>query len=494
MSDTLHAVRLQKLTALRQTGDAYPNDFRRRHTAAEISDTYSSSDRDELAAASVTVTVAGRIMLRRQMGKATFLTIQDTSGHIQIYISNKTLADDSLGQVEKLDIGDIIGISGELFKTKTDELTIRATALRLLTKSLHPLPEKHHGLTDSAARYRQRYVSLISNSSERALFTRRAAVIRYLRDFFHQRGYLEAETPILQPIPGGAAAKPFRTRCDALHSDFYLRIAQELYLKRLIVGGFERVFELNRNFRNEGVSPRHNPEFTMLEFNAAYHTCEDYLQLTEELINGLVTHICGSEEITYQGHPLSFKRPFARVSPLSAIRATHPEWSEADLAEKDFLLSQLAQAEGERATSAAALSLGELQLLLFEKTAEHTLQQPTFLTEYPAEASPLAKRSPHNPHLAERFELFAAGRELVNGFSELNDPELQAQIFRRQAARKEAGDDEAMHYDADYINALEYGLPPNAGGGIGIDRLVMLLTDQPSIRDVILFPQLRHSE
>ena len=490
MSDTLHALRRQKLAALRQAGDAYPNNFSRRHHAGELDSTYGNRSREAIAADAVAVSVAGRIMLRRQMGKATFLTVQDSSGRIQIYLSNKTLPDFLLAQTETWDIGDIIGVSGELFKTQTDELTIRAADLQLLTKSLQPLPEKHHGLTDSAARYRQRYVSLISNSDERAVFRRRAEIIRYLRDFFHQRGYLEAETPILQPIPGGAAAKPFRTHCDALHSDFYLRIAQELYLKRLLVGGFERVFELNRNFRNEGVSPRHNPEFTMLEFNAAYHNCEDYLDLTETLMHELVTHICGSEQIHYQGHTLSFKRPFARVSPCAAIRAARPDFSEADLADKTFLQEQLAQAEGDRA-AAAALSLGALQLLLFEKVAEHTLIQPTFLIDYPAETSPLAKRSPDNPQLAERFELFIAGRELVNGFSELNDPELQADIFRLQAARKDAGDEEAMYYDSDYINALEYGLPPNAGGGIGIDRLVMLLTDQPAIRDVILFPQLR---
>lgn len=494
MTDDLHAVRRDKLAALRAAGDAYPNAFRRDHLAAQLVGAYGGKTREELAAAGVTAAVAGRIVLRRRMGKATFFTLQDMSGRLQVYFNDATLGAETAQAAQEWDLGDIIGVHGEVFKTKTDELTLRASAMHLLVKSLHPLPDKYHGLSDTAMRYRQRYVSLIANESERSVFARRAATVRYLRDFFHQRGYMEVETPILQPLPGGAAAKPFTTHCNALGGEFYLRIAQELYLKRLIVGGFERVFELNRNFRNEGISPRHNPEFTMLEFNAAYEQCETYINLTEELLHGLVVAVCGSEEITYQGEVISFKRPFARVSPLTAIRQACPQFSDAQLQQRDFLLQQLAEAEGERAAAAANLSLGELQLLLFEKCAEHTLQQPTFLVDYPAAASPLAKRSPHNPHLAERFELFVAGRELVNGFSELNDPQAQAEIFRAQVEKKDAGDEEAMYYDADYITALEYGLPPNAGGGIGIDRLVMLLTDQPSIRDVILFPQLRAAE
>ena len=425
------------------------------------------------------------------MGKATFFTIQDMSGRLQVYFNADTAGAEAAHTAQEWDLGDIIGVRGTMFKTKTDELTLRAGELHLLVKSLHPLPDKYHGLADTATRYRQRYVSLIANEKEREVFARRAAIVRYLRDFFHQLGYTEVETPILQSIPGGALAKPFATHCNALGEDFYLRIAQELHLKRLIVGGFERVFELNRNFRNEGISPRHNPEFTMLEFNAAYEQCETYINLTEELLHGLVVSVCGSEEITYQGQRISFKRPFARLSPLAAIRQACPQFSEAQLQQREFLLAQLAEAEGERAANAAALTLGQLQLLLFEKTAEEALVQPTFLVDYPAAASPLAKRSPHNPDLAERFELFVAGRELVNGFSELNDPHAQAEIFRQQVEMKAAGDEEAMYFDADYITALEYGLPPNAGGGIGIDRLVMLLTDQASIRDVIFFPQLK---
>lgn len=487
MSDSLRAARLEKLKALRQLGDAYPNDFRRTHFAGALLAEHGG--REDLDSEAVAVKIAGRIMLRRRMGKATFLTLQDESGSIQVYFSNKTM--DEQTAAADYDLGDIVGVEGALFKTKTNELTVRAAALRLLVKSLQPLPEKYHGLTDTASRYRQRYVSLMTNPEERAVFARRAAIVRHLREFFHERGYMEAETPILQPIPGGAAARPFSTHCNALDTDFYLRIAQELYLKRLIVGGFERVFEINRNFRNEGVSPRHNPEFTMLEFNAAYQTCEDFINLTEELLHGLVAAVCGGEEITYQQQRLSFKRPFARISPVEAILRACPQFVRESLLQRDFLQQQLAEKEGERAQNTEALSLGAMQLLLFEKVAEHTLVQPTFLVEYPAESSPLAKRSAGNPDLAERFELFVAGRELVNGFSELNDPQAQAEIFSQQAARHAAGDEEAMHYDSDYISALEYGLPPNAGGGIGIDRLAMLLTDQAAIRDVILFPQLR---
>ena len=496
MSDDIRTARINKLHALRQQGDAYPNDFRRQHLAGDLLATYSEQSREQLADASITVTIAARIMLQRNMGKSTFLTVQDMSGRIQVFFNNKieNLAVDELAAAEDWDLGDIIGVCGTLFKTKTDELTIRATSLRLLTKALQPLPEKFHGVTDPAIRYRQRYVSLMTNPEERNVFTCRSATVRYLRDFFHDRGYLEAETPILQNIPGGAAARPFVTHCNALGHDFYLRIAQELHLKRLIVGGFEKVFEINKNFRNEGLSPRHNPEFTMLEFNAAYEDCESYLNFVEELLHGLVVHITGGETINYQGQDISFQRPFARLSPLQALLAHQPQFSEQQLQQKDFLLQQLATQEGERVQQIDDSPVEELQLLLFEKIAEHLLIQPTFLVDYPAGASPLAKRSNKQPHLAERFELFIAGRELVNGFSELNDPEAQAAIFQQQAEQKESGDLEAMHYDADYIHALECGLPPNAGGGIGIDRLVMLLTDQAAIRDVILFPQLRPSE
>lgn len=491
MSDDLLDIRRQKLRRLRAVGDPYPNDFRRTHLFADLRAAVGDKGREELDAAPVHAAVAGRLMLHRRMGKAAFFTLQDMSGRLQIYAGNKTLGEDAFAATDEWDIGDIVGCDGALFKTNKGELTLRADNMRLLVKSLRPPPEKHHGLTDSESRHRRRYVSLLANRDEREVFLRRAQIIRFIRDFFHARDYLEAETPILQPIAGGAQAKPFITHCNALSADFYLRIAQELYLKRLLVGGFERVFELNRNFRNEGISPRHNPEFTMLEFNAAYQTCEDFILLTEELLSALVVQLTGGEELVYQNMRISFKRPFARLSPMEALRRHNPQHSETQLASRDFLLKQLSNMPGEKIENAASLSVGQMQLLLFEKTAEQSLIQPTFLVNYPAAASPLAKRRPATPDIAERFELFIAGRELVNGFSELNDAELQATIFQQQAAAKDAGDEEAMLYDADYIHALEYGLPPNAGGGIGIDRLTMLLTDRPSIRDVILFPQMR---
>ena len=494
MSETLHEVRRTKLARLRAAGDAYPNDFHRTHLNDEVRNAYAATSSEDLAAKPPTVAVAGRLMLHRRMGKAAFFSLQDMSGRLQVYAGNKTIGNDAFTATDDWDIGDIIACKGVVFKTKTGELTIRAQSMRLLVKSLHPPPDKYHGLADAETRYRRRYVSLFANPKERDIFITRAAAIRFIRDFFHQRGYFEAETPILQPIPGGAAAKPFVSHCHALSTDLYLRIAQELYLKRLIVGGFERVFEINRNFRNEGISPRHNPEFTMLEFNAAYQNCEDFISLTEELLHSLVVHLTGSDNIRYQGTDLSFKRPFARLSPTAAILKQHPDIRCEDLQNRDFLLARLNEHEGEKTQSATNLPIESMQLLLFEKIAEHGLIQPTFLVDYPAKNSPLAKQRLDAPDKADRFELFIAGRELVNGFSEQNDPDLQAAVFSEQAAQKAAGDEEAMHYDADYIHALECGLPPNAGGGIGIDRLVMLLSDQASIRDVILFPQLRRQE
>ncbi|MDM5147351.1 lysine--tRNA ligase [Candidatus Persebacteraceae bacterium Df01] len=488
MTDDLHAIRRHKLDLLRARGDAYPNDFKPTHSADALHKAHGDKNRESLADQPLLTAIAGRIMLRRQMGKAIFVTVQDDGTRMQIYATRDGLGEEGFSALMEWDIGDIIGCEGTLFKTKMGELTVRASALRLLVKSLQPPPEKFHGIAAAEMRYRRRYVSLTANSDERDVFVMRSGIIRHIRDFFHARDYLEAETPILQPIPGGAAASPFVTHCNALNTDFYLRIAQELYIKRLLVGGFNRVFEINRNFRNEGISTRHNPEFTMLEFNAAYHDCEDFMQITEELLHGLVVQLTGNETITYQGQTLDFKRPFARLSPVEAVLREHPEISEEQLHDEVFLRSRLAS-EGEVDT--AKLSLGELQLLLFEYLAEFSLIQPTFLVNYPAAASPLARRRSDNSDIAERFEMFAAGRELVNGFSELNDPDVQAEIFRQQAAKKSAGDEEAMHYDDDYILALQYGLPPNAGGGIGIDRLAMLLSDSPSIRDVILFPQLR---
>ncbi len=488
MSDDLRAARRQKLARWRAGGGAYPNDFRPSDSVAGLRAAHESKTRETLAAEQITARIAGRVMLQRTMGKALFLTVQGDGAQIQIYANAKTLGDAPFAELRGLDIGDIIGAEGELFMTKTGELTLRASAWRLLVKSLQPPPEKFHGVADTETRYRRRYVSLVANPDERRVFAVRAEMMRLLRDFFHRRGYMEAETPMLQPIPGGAAARPFMTSCNALGCDFYLRIAQELYLKRLLAGGFERVFELNRNFRNEGVSPRHNPEFTMLEFNAAYQTAEDFMLLTEELLHGLALALAGGETAHYRGKELSFARPFARMSPAEAVLRHCPQYSPQNLEDEKFLRARIAECGAE---SAPGASVGELQLALFERAAESSLHNPTFIVGHPSAASPLARRNPDAPETAERFELFAAGCELVNGFSELNDPDLQAEIFRNQAAQKAAGDPEAMHYDEDYILALQYGLPPNAGGGIGIDRLAMLFTDSPSIRDVILFPQLR---
>lgn len=489
MSDSIQMLRRQHLEQLRKEGNPFPNDFKRDHLSQQLVDLYSEKSREELDSLAVQIKIAGRLMLHRRMGKASFFTIQDMSGRMQIYAGKNTLGDVDFKKTDALDIGDIIACQGTVFKTKTGELTIRANLIRLLTKSLHPLPDKFHGLMDVDTRYRQRYVSLMVNQEEQNIFHCRAKTIWYLRAYFQKNGYLEAETPVLQSIPGGATARPFKTHYNALDDNFYLRIAQELYIKRLLVAGFDKVFELSKNFRNEGTSPRHNPEFTMLEFNAAYQNYEDFIQLTEELLNGLVVEITGSETIHYQGTDISFKRPFARVSPVQAVQQHKPEWSLAELDDKNFLIKMLVT--NDTTQDISHLSIGELQLLLFEKYAEHHLIQPTFLIDYPAESSPLARRRDGCDTIADRFELFIAGRELVNGFSELNDPDLQAEIFKKQAKQQADGNEEAMFYDDDYINALEYGLPPNAGAGIGIDRLVMLLTNQASIRDVILFPQLK---
>ena len=497
MADNLHAVRREKLARRRAAGDAYPNDFRPAHSIAELRAAHENKTRGALAAEKNAAKIAGRVMLRRTMGKAVFLTVQSGGADLQIYANARTLGEDSFAEFRNLDIGDIIGAEGELFMTQTGELTARAASWRLLVKSLLPPPEKFHGLADAEARYRRRYISLATNPGEREIFVKRAAIIRHIREFFYARGYLEVETPILQPIPGGAAARPFTTRCNALGCDFYLRIAQELYIKRLLAGGFERVFELGRNFRNEGVSSRHNPEFTMLEFNAAYQTGEDFMLLTEELLHGLAVEVAGGETVLYRGRELSFARPFARLSPAEALLRCNPKYAPGDLEDAAFLRARLAAAGAPDAPGeefSAEASAGELQLALFEAEAESSLHNPTFIVDYPASSSPLARRNPSAPEKAERFELFAAGRELVNGFSEQNDPDAQAEVFRGQAAKKAAGDSEAMHYDEDYITALQYGLPPNAGGGVGIDRLAMLLTGSPSIRDVVFFPQLRPAE
>ncbi len=484
----LIAQRRKKLEHIRQAGVAYPNDFKRDSLAKSLHHQYGGMDKAQLTEKPVHVKIAGRLMLRRIMGKATFFTLQDMSDRIQVYFKQNELAAGIYEQTKQWDLGDIIAVEGTLFKTQTDELTIRATAIRLLTKSLRPLPDKFHGLHDKELCYRQRYVDLMVNEKTRETFRIRSQVVNGIRNFLQRHDFLEVETPMMQVIPGGAAAKPFITHHNALDMKLYLRIAPELYLKRLVVGGLERVFEINRNFRNEGLSTRHNPEFTMLEFYQAYADYEDLMDLTEVLLRELTQAIFGCAALHYQGQTIDFSKPFARLTVLEAIVHFHPEWTISDLSDKNKLTAIL-RAEG--VEPEPHYGLGKLQIELFEKVAEHRLFAPTFITAYPAEVSPLARKNDENPFVTDRFELFIAGREIANGFSELNDADDQAERFRAQVAAKDAGDQEAMHYDEDYITALEYGLPPTAGEGIGIDRLVMLFADSPSIRDVILFPHMR---
>lgn len=481
--------RKAKLAALRKQGVAFPNDFRRDSLSADLHAKYDALDKETLAAAQVRVSVAGRMMTRRIMGKASFATLQDMSGQIQIYAARDHLPEGVYNeQFKKWDLGDILGASGVLFKTNTGELSIEVTELRLLTKALRPLPDKFHGLTDQETRYRQRYLDLIANESSRQTFITRSKVVDYIRRYLADRAFLEVETPMMQTIPGGATARPFVTHHNALDMQLYLRVAPELYLKRLVVGGFEKVFEINRNFRNEGLSTRHNPEFTMLEFYWAYADYRDLMDLTEDMLRGLTQHVLGSHQFSSEGVAYDFSQPFARMTVNEAIVKYLPSTSLAQL--DDFATaSALAQQLGIQVKK--NWGLGKVQIEIFEKVAEHQLIQPTFITAYPAEVSPLARRNDDNPHITDRFEFFVGGRELANGFSELNDAEDQAERFRAQVEQKEAGDDEAMFFDEDYITALEHGLPPTAGEGIGIDRLVMLLTDSPSIRDVLLFPHMR---
>jgi lysyl-tRNA synthetase class 2 len=483
------AERRAKLKTLRDAGTAYPNNFTRVELAADLIEKYEALDRDHLDTNPVVVKIAGRLMLRRTMGKLSFGNLQDMSGNIQIFI-----ADNFPGKAEheffrkQVDIGDILGIDGVVMKTQKGELTVRVRKLSLLTKCLRPLPEKWHGLADQEARYRQRHLDLITNEEARLRFVQRSRTIQSVRQFLLDRRYLEVETPMMHPIPGGASARPFTTHHNALDMQLYLRIAPELYLKRLVVGGFEKVFEINRNFRNEGISTRHNPEFTMLEFYCAYRDYRYLMRFTEELFRYVAQNVLGTTAFAYQGREIDFAKPFERLTVVDAIRKYHPEYSEAQLTDRSFLVAELDKAG---VSYRPQDGVGGLQLTMFEAKAEEFLFEPTFIIDYPAEASPLARRSDKNPQITERFELYIAGREIANGFSELNDPEDQAERFREQAQQKAAGDAEAMHYDADYVRALEYGLPPTAGEGIGIDRLVMLLTDTPTIRDVILFPHLR---
>jgi lysyl-tRNA synthetase class 2 len=480
--------RKAKLKALRGAGNAFPNDFRRAHLAADLHREYDARPNEELEPAAIKVAVAGRMMLKRVMGKASFATLQDMSGRIQLYISNDVSGEESHAAFKHWDLGDILGAEGTLFKTRTGELSIKVTGLRLLSKSLRPLPEKFHGLADQEQKYRQRYLDLITNPESQRVFKARSGIIQAIREFFVARGYLEVETPMMQPIPGGAAARPFVTHHNALDMQLYLRIAPELYLKRLVVGGIEKVFEINRNFRNEGMSTRHNPEFTMLEFYEAYQDYHYLMDLTEELLRGLAQKITGGTTLSYQGETIDLGKPFDRLTMAEAIAKYNSRYSLQDLSKIDTLRGAL---EHFKVEVFPTDGLGLLQLKLFEQTTEDKLVQPTFIVAHPTDVSPLARSNDKNPAVTDRFELFITGRELANGFSELNDPEDQAARFQQQVQAKEAGDEEAMYYDADYIRALEYGLPPTAGEGIGIDRLVMLFTDSASIRDVILFPQMR---
>ncbi len=484
----LIAQRRAKLEQMRARGNAYNNDFRRDTLAGELHARFAQASAADLEATPLRVAVAGRMMTQRVQGKTSFAHIKDMSAQIQLFVKRDLLAEGVYEDFKKWDLGDIVGAEGVVFRTQKGELSIMVDTVRLLTKALRPLPDKWHGLTDLEARYRQRYLDLIMNDETRAVFRIRTAVIEFIRKFLNVRGYLEVETPMMQVMAGGAAARPFITHHNSLDMDLYLRIAPELYLKRLVVGGIERVFEINRNFRNEGLSTRHNPEFTMLEFYAAYADYRDLIELTETLLRELTLAVLGSSVVLYQGKTYDFGQAFARMTVKEAILAYNPEVGAAEL-ESDAGARALAARLGVPLDD--AYGRGKVLIEIFEKTAEPKLEGPLFITHYPAEVSPLARRSDDDPFVTDRFEFFVAGREIANGFSELNDPDDQAERFRAQVAAQAAGDQEAMPYDEDYIIALEYGMPPTAGEGIGIDRLVMLLTDSASIRDVLLFPHMR---
>lgn len=483
----VYQIRKQKLADLRSNGFNFPNHFRRQYLAENLTAQYAGTEKEALAEQKVKVVVAGRIVLRRVMGKASFFHIQDVSGRIQAYVRQNDLPE-VYEQFKHWDLGDIVGIHGELFMTNTGELTVNVEQLELLTKSLRPLPDKFHGLADQEIRYRKRYVDLIANEESRHTFLLRSKLIKAFRQFMDNHQFLEVETPMMHPIPGGAVARPFVTHHNSLDMEMFLRIAPELYLKRLVVGGFERVYEINRNFRNEGLSTRHNPEFTMVEFYQAYADYHDLMNFTEQLLRHLCDVVVGKRQIDYQGQTLDFSKPFARMTVVESILHYNPHLS----------AEQLNSIEGCRAllndlnfAYKDSDGLGKLQMVMFDETVEQLLIQPTFITAYPTEISPLARRSDSNPDVTDRFEFFIGGREIANGFSELNDAQDQAERFLKQVEDKDAGDLEAMHFDSDYIEALEYGMPPTAGEGIGIDRLVMLFTNSPSIRDVILFPHMR---
>ena len=483
----LIAERRAKLAKLRERGGAFPNDFRRNSLAGHLLSAYGEKSPETLEATPVQVSVAGRMRAKRVMGKASFAKLEDSSGAIQVFLQRETLGE-VYDDFKTWDVGDIVGAEGTLFKTRTGELSVRVDRLVLLTKSLRPLPDKWHGIADTEMRYRRRYVDLIMNEETRRVFETRSRIVSYLRAFLDTRGFLEVETPMLHPIPGGAAARPFKTHHNALDVGMYLRIAPELYLKRLTVGGFERVYEINRNFRNEGVSTQHNPEFTMLELYQAYADYHDLMELIETLFQGLADTLLGTRILAYQGSEFDLSKSFARKSIEEIILANNPEIDPMSMRDATYLRRVCDQM---KIPYKAGDGAGKLQIEIFEKTGEHTLLQPTFAYAYPAEVSPLSRRNDKDPFITDRWEFFVGGRELANGFSELNDAEDQAQRFKDQVDRKDAGDEEAMYYDADYVRALEYGMPPTAGLGLGVDRMVMLFTNSPSIRDVLLFPHMR---
>lgn len=494
----LIAERREKLARLREKQAhggpvAFPNDFKPTHHAAQLHEAYDGSEHEALNAQNIPCKVAGRMMLKRVMGKASFATIQDgsfgpTGGRIQLYITKDAIGEEAYAEFKQWDLGDIIGAQGTVFMTKTGEISVKVSQLQLITKSLRPLPDKFHGLSDQEIKYRQRYVDLMTDEQARNRFILRSKAIASIRQFMLDNHFLEVETPMLHPIPGGANAKPFVTHHNALDQDMYLRIAPELYLKRLLVGGFERVFEINRNFRNEGISVRHNPEFTMMEYYAAYWNYQDQMDFVEALLRYVATATTGSAVLNYQGREVDLSKPFARLTIREAILKHHPEMTPDDVDSVEWLQTKLEQL---KVNTSVTESLPSLQVKYFEETVEEKLWEPTFIMDHPTEISPLARASDTNPAITERFELYITGREVCNAFSELNDAEDQAQRFKAQMQAKDAGDDEAMYYDADYVRALEYGMPYASGCGVGIDRLMMLLTDSPSIRDVILFPALR---
>ncbi|MBT8040081.1 MAG: lysine--tRNA ligase [Xanthomonadales bacterium] len=486
----LIAERRAKLSEWRDAGQAYPNDFCQTTNSSELHTRFCDALAEELEQVDETFSVAGRIMAKRVMGKIAFVRLQDRGGSIQLMLQRDNLPEGVFQHFKHWDVGDIVGAVGRIVRTQKGELSIRAEELRLLSKSLRPLPEKYHGLTDTEVRYRQRYLDLIMSEESREVFRTRSKIITFIRSFMEGpcREFLEVETPMMHPIPGGATARPFVTHHNALDLTMYLRVAPELYLKRLIVGGMGRVYEINRNFRNEGVSTRHNPEFTMLEFYWAFANYEDLMKLTESMLSEMAMAVAGSSTLVYQGLEIDFSGPYERLSVEQAVRRYNPDLADADLWNASFLR---ATCETMEIHTEDGWGSGRLLMELFEATVEEQLVQPTFVTQYPTEVSPLSRRNDDNPDVTDRFELFICGREIANGFSELNDPEDQAERFRAQVAEKDAGDLEAMHYDADYIRALEFGMPPTAGEGIGIDRLVMLFTDSPSIRDVLLFPYMR---